>query len=128
MVTQYHGKVIGYDDLLILLDIRAWGAPSFHINRLAQIGCRTELLEGSPETVCKAIDDGIPVIAFVRTGELSWWKEDTGHAVVLIGYDNSCFWLNDPVFPGEPIRVPVDEFMLAWIEFDYDCALVSPPE
>lgn len=128
MVTQYYGKVIGYDELLALLDIRAYGAPSFHINRLTQLGCQTEFLEGSPDTVRKAIDDGIPVIAFVRTGELSWWKQNTGHAVVLIGYDNSSFWLNDPVFPDQSIRVPIDEFMLAWVEFDYDCALVRMAE
>ncbi len=78
-------------------------------------------------TIRRLIDERIPPILFVRTSELlSYWAEDTQHALLVVGYDDTHFFLNDPAFPDAPKRVLVDELMLAWIEFDYTYATIAP--
>ena len=32
--------------------------------------------------------------------------------------------MNDPAFDSAPISVPVDEFLLAWCEFEYKYAVI----
>jgi uncharacterized protein YvpB len=68
---------------------------------------------------------GEPCIVFLRTGELPYWQEDTGHAVVLVGMDEDVVYLNDPAFAQAPQRVSRGDFLLAWLEFDYDYAVIT---
>ena len=65
----------------------------------------------------------IPVIAFVQAGELSYWKHDSFHAVVVTGLVDDVVAINDPAF-REPQTVSLDELMLAWSEFDYTYAII----
>jgi hypothetical protein len=76
-------------------------------------------------TYCKAIDQNVPPLLFIRTGQLSYWNEDTQHTVLVSGYDDLDLLVHDPAFPDAPRRVNADEIMLAWDEFDNTFATLS---
>jgi hypothetical protein len=67
-----------------------------------------------------------PCIAFVYTGELSYWSEDVDHAVVVVGLDDRHIYVNDPAFPSGPLIVDRGEFDLAWLEWDERYAVLLP--
>jgi uncharacterized protein YvpB len=45
-----------------------------------------------------AIEHATPPIVFVKAGNLSYWQDNTSHAVALAGYDDEAVYLNDPAF------------------------------
>lgn len=108
-----------------LFDTTSIGAPLSHIRRLERYGVNVALQEGDEFALQRAIDQNIPPVIFVRTNQLDYWKEDVQHAIVVVGYDEAHFLLNDPAFPDAPKRVLTDEVILAWDEFDYLYALIT---
>jgi len=84
------------------------------------------LQAGDETNLQQSMNQSIPPVIFVRTGQLtSYWHEDVQHAIVLVGYDDTHFYVNDPAFPDAPKQIPMDELMLAWLEFDYTYALIT---
>jgi ABC-type bacteriocin/lantibiotic exporter with double-glycine peptidase domain len=125
MVLSYLNHQINYPQLLDLLKIRPYGAPAGNIR----------LLENQNLTVTYQVTDmagmeamlksGNPVIVFMRTSELPYWDYATDHALVVVGFDESNIYINDPYFDNAPITVPRDEFELAWLERDYYYATIT---
>ena len=72
------------------------------------------------------LQEGHPVIVFVRTGELPYWTYSVDHALLVVGYDENILYVNDPAHPKAPITVPQGDFELAWLERDYFYALITP--
>jgi hypothetical protein len=72
------------------------------------------------------LQQGRPVIVFVRTSELLYWTYGTDHALLVVGCDESQMYVNDPHRPEAPIAVPRGDFELAWLERDYYYALITP--
>lgn len=102
------------------------GARFPHIVRLSRYGVQVNLHRGDEHQLVQAINRDQPPIVFVATGELtSYWHESVQHAVVVIGYDENHFYLNDPAFDDAPKRVLIDEFILAWFEFDCTYAVIT---
>jgi len=109
-----------------LFDLRKGGVPFPHVRRVERYGVKVTLASGDETDLQKAIDQNRPPVIFVRTHQLtSYWKIDTRHAILVVGYDETHFYLNDPAFPDAPKRVLLDEVMLAWLEFDYTYALIT---
>jgi ABC-type bacteriocin/lantibiotic exporter with double-glycine peptidase domain len=125
MVLEYLGQPADYARLVALLDVRDFGAPSSNIRRLAQLGLSVSFCQGVQADLQAHLLRGEPCIVFVRTGELPYWSEDTGHAVVLVGLDDDHVYLNDPAFVQAPQSASLGDFLLAWLEFDYDYAVVT---
>jgi ABC-type bacteriocin/lantibiotic exporter with double-glycine peptidase domain len=110
------------------LGLRSAGTRYTHLERLTALGVHVTLQAGTEDALKLAIEQGTPPIVFVLTGELtSYWQENVRHAVVITGYDDANFYLNDPAFPHAPKLVPIDELMLAWLEFDFMYALITRP-
>jgi predicted double-glycine peptidase len=102
------------------------GAPARYIQKLASKAITVTVEEGSLEQLQTWLSSGIPVIAFVQVGELSYWEgESFQHAVVVIELEESIVWLLDPDITANAIAVPTDEFLLAWEVMDYLYAAVS---
>ncbi|MDX1523805.1 MAG: C39 family peptidase, partial [Anaerolineae bacterium] len=78
------------------------------------------------ETLHQQLEHNIPPIVFVATQDLSYWKEATGHAVVVAGLDEQSIYLHDPSFAEAPKNVPLPEFDLAWLGMDEFFALLQP--
>jgi ABC-type bacteriocin/lantibiotic exporter with double-glycine peptidase domain len=125
MVLSYLGIRVEQTKLYELFETNSLGAPLSRLTRLTRYKVSVHLNQGDDADLRRRIDAGLPSVIFVLTSGLSYWEVDTRHAVVVVGYDDSGFFLNDPAFNESPIYALTDEVMLAWSEFDYTYALVS---
>ena len=125
MVLLHIGVETTQSSLNHLFNLTSIGAPYSYIRRLDQLGVQVTVAIGDDFTIRGAIDRNQPVIVFVKTGDLSYWPDNTSHAIVVVGYDDEHVFLNDPVFADAPERSEWNEFMLAWSEQDFMLALVE---
>lgn len=126
MVLEYWRRPVSYARLVALLGIQDFGAPSSNIRHLADLDLSVSFSQGTLAHLEAHLQRGEPCIVFLHTGELPYWTEDTGHAVVVVGLDSDTVYLNDPAFDQAPQRVSHGDFLLAWLDFDYDYAVITP--
>jgi len=124
MVLDFIGRPTNYDKILHLLKTTPYGTVASHLHNLSTLGVKISYREGDLSDLYRWLDQQLPVIVLVQTGELAYWSADTMHAVVVVGYDDHHFYLNDPHFPNSPIRVHQGEFDLAWFEMGNRCAVI----
>lgn len=126
MLLRYLGIKVSQHQLNRLFDQGELGARFSNIQRLTRHRVQVTLYTGNDLALKRALDNKKPPAIPVLTSELtSYWDIHVRHAVVVVGYDEKHFYLNDPAFPDAPKQVLIDELMLAWIEFDYTYALVT---
>ena len=65
--------------------------------------------------------DYLPVPHRKQKGDAMCLPDD----VVVVGLTADTILVNDPSFDNAPIRVPLDEFLLAWCEFEYKYAIIK---
>jgi len=126
MVLAYLGREIDYALLLELLGIRPFGAPAGNIRLLADLGLVVVYSKTHTTGLKAMLQQGHPVIVFVRTDQIPHWEYGTDHAILVVGYDERHFYVNDPYHSQAPIAVSSGDFELAWLERDYSYALVTP--
>lgn len=102
------------------------GTPVSRVNRLASHSLKVDHRSGEINDLQSAIQRGIPPIALVLTGELPYWDVSTAHAVVVVGYDDSAVWVNDPGQIDHPIRISEGDFQLAWDEMVNRYVILEP--
>jgi hypothetical protein len=124
MVLEYLDVRIPYAQLLETLQIGPIGAPRRNVLRLERFGVRVTYREATLSMLSTYLSDGVPVIAFVDSGELPYWTEATNHAVVVVGLSEDAVIVNDPAFASETRRIPVGDFELAWLNSDNACAVI----
>jgi ABC-type bacteriocin/lantibiotic exporter with double-glycine peptidase domain len=132
MVLQYLQISIDYSQLLAVLETDRAGSYFSNLRRLEdRLGLTLELAQGDDDLdlFYHYLDQGLPVIAYVNTGELkSYWQYTTFHAVVVVGLDEQFVYVNDPYFADAPKEVARGEFVLAWLEQDYRYAVIRLAE
>lgn len=124
MLLDYCGVRVAYDRLLDLLAVGPHGTPGRYLLELRRLGLSVTYGPASLAEVEEHLEQGQPCIALVRTRELPYWSIATDHAVVVIGLDKEHVFVNDPYFEDAPQRVPIGDFVLAWLEFDYRCGVI----
>lgn len=125
MLLDYLHLPTEYGRLLQLLGIRSHGAAFSNLRRLEERGVAVIIEKGSIALLHQALDQGSPIIVAVNTGPLTYWADDTAHALVVVGVEQDVVWVNDPEFEQAPQAVPLDDFLLAWLEHDYRQALIQ---
>jgi ABC-type bacteriocin/lantibiotic exporter with double-glycine peptidase domain len=125
MVLAHLGRAIDYAHLLKLLNIKPYGAPAGNIRQLADLSLKVVYSKTDMAGLEVMLQQGQPVIVFVRTGELPDWTYSTDHALVVVGYDESQLYVHDPYRSQSPISIPRGDFELAWLERDYYYALIT---
>jgi hypothetical protein len=102
-VLAYLRKPVSYARLLSLLGIGPIGAPRCNILRLTQLGgLEVTYRTATLSLIAQYLQTGAPVIAFVDTGELSYWSSATNHALVIVGLDNEHVLVHDPAYTFFP--------------------------
>ncbi len=124
MALDHVGVPVTYDQLLKLLKIKSFGAAGQNLKYLTSLDVDVVYREGSLEELKQHLLDGNPCITLLRTADLFYWSYATDHAVLVVGFDENHVQVNDPAFTDAPIAVPVTEFELAWMVFDYRYGLV----
>jgi ABC-type bacteriocin/lantibiotic exporter with double-glycine peptidase domain len=125
MVLTHLGQKIDYPQLLQLLEIKPHGAPARNIRQLAALDLNVTYSQTDLVGLEAMLQQGHPVIVFVRTGGLPHWMYATDHALLVVGYDEEHLYVNDPSHDEAPIAVSRGDFELAWLEKDYYYALVT---
>ena len=125
MVLAYLNVQIKYQQLLRLLKVKPYGTPGQNLKYLSSLGLQIAYREGSLEQIKNHLQNDVPCITLVRTADLPYWDYGTDHAVVVVGFDEQTIYVNDPAFDVHPIPVPVVEFELAWMAFDYRYGVIT---
>lgn len=127
MVLTYHHIRFNYRRLWKTLRIQSGVGTSFsNIQALKHEGITVLYQRGSIPDLYAFLGKHQPVIVPVKTRELPYWKEQTDHAVVVVGMDNQFIYLNDPAFSTIPMQVSHGDFDLAWLERDEYYAVLAP--
>lgn len=124
MALDYAGVSIAYNRLLRLLDVQSYGTPGSRLNRLTALDVNVRYAYGTTNLLVDALTDKHPCIVLLRTGYLPYWTYATDHAILVIGFDEHNFYVNDPAFEQAPYQVSRSDLELAWMEFDYRYALI----
>lgn len=127
MLLAHLGQPLAYDRLLRLLDVQPYGAPAGNIRRLTQLNLHVTYSQTDMTGLELMLQQGHPVVVFVRTGDLPHWSYSTDHAFVVVGYDEEHIYVNDPDRDEAdvPISIPRADFELAWLERDYYYAMIT---
>jgi len=126
MVLNYLQLPIDYKRLLRMLNVKTYGASLHNLHNLASLGLFVLVEEGDIAKLQAHLEIGLPPIIPVSTAKLlSYWKEDTDHAVVVVGIDDEWVYLNDPEFTSAPQVITLQEFESAWLEQDYWYAVIG---
>jgi ABC-type bacteriocin/lantibiotic exporter with double-glycine peptidase domain len=129
MVLAYLKRPMPYDRLLRILEIDPQiGAPAAKIRRLTGLVKRVVYKSGALKDIKDSLNQGLPPIVFLHTLQLGYWTENTRHAVVVTGIDETGEYLtlNDPFYDHAPYVVSLLEFQLAWAEMDNLYAVLIP--
>ena len=128
MALQYSGTPVSYSRLCKTLRIQSdVGAPFPNIQHLAKLGVAVVYRQGTLQILHNILVSGRPSIVPVKTGDLPYWMQvQVDHAVVIVGMDARSVYLNDPAFSRAPLRVPIGDFDLAWLERDEMFAVIAP--
>ncbi len=125
MLLNYLQIPISYKKLRQLLKVDAIGTPFRNLQNLGALGLSIAIAEGDFATVQTHLAAGLPVITAVDTRQLSYWQEETDHAVVIVGLDDTAVYLHDPNFSGFPQVASRAEFELSWLEKNYLYAVIQ---
>jgi len=126
MVLGYYGDEQTESFLEHLLGCTVFGATAQSVISVTRLGYNVDLRSSSLEELKAFLGAGHPAIAFVRTGELDYWQNDFPHAVVVVGYDNDYFYINDPYFEDAPQKNCLGTFQLAWRKTRNRLAIIKP--
>jgi ABC-type bacteriocin/lantibiotic exporter with double-glycine peptidase domain len=127
MVSAFWEQPLAQDDIARWLDTRPIGTPASRVVRLARRGFDVIYTSGAPSTLVEWLNQGVPPILFVRTGDLlPHWQIDTPHAVVLGGIEGNNCMLFDPGLHAAPVTVSLGNLLLAWLHSDDAYAIMRP--
>jgi ABC-type bacteriocin/lantibiotic exporter with double-glycine peptidase domain len=124
MVLEHLGISVAYNRLLRLLGVKPYGTPGSRLRNLTDLGVGVRYTQGSMQELFEHLAGGRPCVVLVRTGQLPYWAYATDHAVVVVGFDDRLVHVNDPAFEQFPQSVSHADFELAWMDFDYRCAVI----
>lgn len=126
MALAAFGIRVTQQRLAKLLGTQEAGTPFSCLQRLANLGVEVDYgTEGTLARLSEAIAAGTVPIAAVHAGWLPYAKIESPHAVVVITLTGTAVTVLDPATTGEPLVVPVDAWLAAWIEMERAYALIT---
>jgi len=94
MVLDYLQVPINYQRLEKLLRAMSGGTPFRNLRYIESIGLSVLIEDGNIETLRRHLVSGLPPIVALNSGQLlSYWPEQTDHAVVVLGIENNLIYL-----------------------------------
>jgi len=124
MVLAYLGRDLTESQVAKVLRSHTFGTPAPNIRHLESLGLSVMFGQMSLSRLRAYLQQGAPCIVFVQAADLPYSGVEGYHAVVVIGLGEHVVYINDPAFDTGPQSVPLDHFMLAWSEFEYECAII----
>jgi len=107
-----------------VLRSHTFGTPAPNVRYLESLGFSVTFGQMSLSRLRAHLQQGAPCIVFVQAADLPHSGMEGFHAVVVIGLGEHVVYVNDPALDAGPQSVPLDHLMLAWSEFEYECAVI----
>ena len=114
-----------YRRLLKSLKVSKFGTSFHNLAYLVRFGVKVTVGHGSMAQLEQLLTIGLPIIILIGTNELDYWNESASHAVVVVGYDETHIFINDPILTIGSQPVLRTTFELAWLEGDYLFATIE---
>lgn len=127
MVLSHLGDARTEADFSKLLGTKEYGTPIRNAERLREEGYDVQVRQLTRADLESILESGLPVIVRVWTTMLGYWHVTTSHVAVVVGYDDTSVFLNDPAFSSAPQQVVWDAFLAAWAEYDETAVIISTP-
>lgn len=125
MTLAYWGRNLSENKVAKMLGSHDFGTPIFNVEKLRRQGYQVEFGSLTVEQLKAHLLAGRPVIARVWTRNLDYWQEEeTSHVVVVVGFDDTRVYLNDPASKEVPQPTTWESFLAAWAEFDETAAVI----
>ncbi len=125
MILEYLGHTFRESEIAERLGTKSFGTPAPNLSRLEKLGFSIFYGSGTLANIRSHIQNGVPCLTFVQTGDFPYWDENTAHVVVVVGIDEEQIYVNDPAFENAPQTIPIDYFLLAWSEFDHRFGVIQ---
>lgn len=127
MVLQHLGIEYSELELVKILESGIQGTSIFNIELLpvTDLGLKVWTGEMLPETLKEHLEDEIPVIVVVLTGDLPYREDDNPHTPVVVGCDDKSVYINDAKVQEAPVSVPWENFLTAWEDFGNFAAVIQ---
>lgn len=125
MVLAFWGNQYSEKALANVLGTKQYGTPIHNAKRVQKEGHQVTVNSLTKTQLESWLDSGQPVIVRVWTGMLDYWETVTSHVVVVVGYDETAVFLNDPSFAVAPQIVVWDAFLAAWAEYDETAVVIG---
>jgi len=118
MCLAYQQRSFSRRRLIRTLRTQEEGTYFPNLDNLKRLGIRVyRHTDGSFDQLYKGLENDRPCIVAVQAAEFSHWDaHPCDHAVVVVGIDDHYVRINDPAFPIPALRIPINEFDLAWFE------------
>jgi len=107
------------------LGTKRYGTPIANAEKLREKGYDVVVGSLTRASLENYLTHGQPIIARVWTTMLDYWDSVTSHVVVVVGYDETMVFLNDPAFFKAPLTVSWDAFLAAWAEYDETAVVIA---
>ena len=127
MVLAYWGKEYSEAQLAQLLGTQRFGTPFSHISRLQRWNYQVRLGSLTVDQLRIYLLNQQPIIVRVWTAMLDYGNVDSSHVVVVIGFDETYVYVNDPSYSKSPQLTSWAAFLAAWAEFDETSILILQP-
>ncbi len=125
MVFSHLGDERSEANLAKLLGTKEYGTPIRNVESLREDRYDVQVGQLTRTELESYLSEGTPVIVRVWTTMLDYWNVTTSHVVVVVGYDETTVFLNDPAFPKAPQQVVWNAFLAAWAEYDETAVVIS---
>ncbi len=125
MVLAYWGRSLAEEQAAKMLRSRPFGTPAPNVRYLESLGVSVTFGPSSLARLRTYLENRIPCIVFVQARDLPYSTSEGFHAIVIVGLDEHTAYVHDPASDTAPQSVPLDHLMLAWSEFEYECAVIT---
>lgn len=127
MVLAHWGQSLSEGELAQILDTKDYGTPISNVERLSRQGYQVEVGSLTVDQLKHHLTTDQPVIVRVWTAMLDYWPDEiTSHVVVVVGFNDTHVYLNDPSLTKAPQPLVWDSFLAAWAEFDETSVIIYP--
>jgi ABC-type bacteriocin/lantibiotic exporter with double-glycine peptidase domain len=126
MVLAHYGRPFTEAEVRQHLGTGPHGTRARDISQVESLGFDVQIETADLGQLAGALHSGVPPIVCLETTFLPYWKTSCDHVAVVVGFDPTAVFLNDPYFDSAPQQTTLGDFERAWASNDHLAAFIRP--